>query len=259
MVSTHQATPPTVTDPTPGQQVPVGDQCPHCGVLKTFWLYNPFALKGRDTNGWLMWRTQHCACPDYRPAYRPRDPEIEHLDSVTNWECRRHQTFKNFSQEGWRKALPAYRFCVSYVRRLADGPKAGVCLCGPPSAPREHLLAATIAAVRASGTAGAVITYPHLLQLLDDEEREHHRAARDALRRVRHLAISGLFADPATPVELKGLHQLLDERYRTGRITHATLHRPPAFWRSEGDRPAVQAEIALLLEQIALAPVAVPG
>jgi hypothetical protein len=253
--------PPTTPNPTPGQQEPLGDQCPQCGVLKTFWLYNPFLPSSKTRAGWVLWRNQHCNCPDRRPAPPAIDPGLAALDRLLNWEQWRPLTFAQFPQTGWRRALPAYRFCSDYARR-ADPAAAGVCLVGPPSAPREHLLAALMNAARARGQATALVTYPHLLSLLSYEtDLEAYRPARKLLKGVPQLAIAGLFADPATPLELKPVHQLLDDRARLGKTTHLSLLHPPAHWRDPlrlGQCP-IQAEITLVIDRLTLRPVAVPA
>lgn len=252
---------PAIENPAVGQHVPVGDQCPTCGVLLTFWLYNPFLRNAHDRQGWHLWRNQHCDCQEPRRTAAP-DAGLAALDRLLNRQGHRALTFATFPQARWRRQLPAYRVCADYARRTLPGEAPGLCLCGPPSDAREHLAAALVNADRALACPTALVPYALALQLLaQPADVEAFRPARLFLHRIPVLAITGLFADPATPTQLKAVHRLLHERSRQQRCTHVTMHRPPAEFTGEersGPNP-LQAQIALLVERLCLPPLAVPA
>jgi hypothetical protein len=255
--------PPGWLDPQPGDVEPTGRQCPVCGALNEWWVYNPFTRTFADRGGWGK-MPGGCHCTKEAEAERERQLRAfergagsfttrpEQLDRLFGHHPRFKRTFENFLI-GPQPKLKAMR---DQVKELAASlkeqvPERGLFLVGPPSIGKKHLLSALV-------SVALHFDVPALLMGAaprpDCDTREHH----EALAQVPLLCLTDLLLHPLLPSELRRLDALLETRERAGLLTCFSAHAAPQVLALRAgqnkDAAAVLLRRALSLADLLLAP-----
>jgi DNA replication protein DnaC len=260
--------PPTTCQPQVGDHVPIeGETCPTCGVMKWFWIYNPFSKRARENNGWVVWGSQHCHCqPEPAALPLPTPAEASRAAVDPRWlEATFHQrgvrrrTFATFEPRDPAQE-PMARAALDLAGQMngAALPQAGVLLVGPPGTGRGHLLDAlanvghyhgwATLSVRAATLVDQCTPDPHLT----GEPKEAQQTRRRAVRKVALLGVKDLLVDPLFPSELRELDEILAFREEAGLLTCFSGARLPSRVNTHGGEKAYQvARLVARVERLA--------
>jgi hypothetical protein len=259
--------PPQISNPAIAQTVPVEEsQCERCGVLLSFWVFNPFSKSKDAVNGWVLWSSQHCRCDEERiqaaKAMEARltqlrcDYSQEWLDKEFHQGPVRRRTFLAY-QTSRDKAAALLEPVIGYSHQLAGAdrlPALGVLLVGEPAKGKGHLLDALTNQVRYYGWPCLSLSCARLLELTTPqngeagESFEDRQELRKAVRSVASLAVKDLLVDPLLPSELKELDLILSLREEKGLLTHFSACQPPDRLLKRGGANADQ--VARLVERV---------